>query len=128
MIIDTDIQTPELPYTDADIEMLAKMVWGEARGCSPEEWRLVVWTVLQRVDADRWGNTIEEVVTARRQFVGYRTENPICPDIHAVVIAELSDWIQGAEPPTHEIYAPTVPYYYFDGDGRNNWFREVWRT
>jgi len=82
--------------------------------------------VFQRVDADRWGNTIEAVVTARRQFVGYRYENPVCPDIYALVVGELIAWESGAPPPTHPIYAPAVPYYFFDGDGRNNWFREVW--
>jgi hypothetical protein len=116
------------PYTDRDIELLANTVWGEARGCTPDEQRLVVWTVLQRVDhPERWGDDIEAVITAHRQFVGYRPGNPICPDISALVAGVLADWAQGAEPLTHTRYAPTAPYFYFDGDGRNNWFREVWR-
>jgi hypothetical protein len=115
---------PEPPFTDDDIEMLAKMVFGEARGCTPEEQSLVVWTVLQRVDAPDWQNTIREVVTARRQFVGYRESHPVDPDIYALCAAELAYWREGGEPPTHEIYAPSTPYYFFDGDGRNNWFRE----
>jgi hypothetical protein len=119
---------PEPPYACADVIMLARTVWGEARGCTPDEWRLVVWTVLQRVDRpDKYGDTIEAVVTAPRQFVGYRTSHPVCPDIRDVVITELMAWAQGAEPPTHPRYAPTAPYFYFDGDGRNNWFRKEWR-
>jgi len=116
----------EPPYTTHDIELLAKTVWGEARGCAKEEWRLVVWTVLQRVDADDWGDTIEAVVTAKCQFIGYRAENPLDPAMCALVMAELMDWARGAEPPTHELYAPTAPYYFFCGDGTNNWFRAVW--
>ena len=116
----------EPPYTDRDIELLVKTVWGEARGCSQEEWRLVVWTVLQRVDADDWGDTVEDVVTAKYQFIGYRTGNPIDPVIYAVVIEELTEWAHGANPLTHELYAPTAPYYFFYGDGVNNWFRGVW--
>ena len=89
--------------------------------------RLVVWTILQRVDADNWANTIEGVVTQKRQFAGYKESNPIDADIYALCLTELTDWWHGAEPPTHEIYAPTAPYFFFDGDGRNNWFREEWR-
>lgn len=118
---------PEPPYSDNDVEMLAKTVWGEARGCTLEEWRLVVWCVLQRYDAEGWGDTIEAVITAKNQFVGYHAKNPIDPAIYGVCAAELADWAHGAEPPTHETYAPTVPYYYFDGIGGHNWFREVWR-
>ena len=107
--------------------MMARTVWGEARGCTPDEWRLVIWTALQRVDDSRWGDTIEDVLTARYQFIGYRAGNPIDPDIYAVCVEEMLKWWSGEDPPTHEAYAPSAPYFFFDGDGRNNWFREVWR-
>lgn len=122
-------ETSETPLTNSDVTMLAKMVWGEARGCAPEEQRLVVWTVLQRVDAGgvfAQYDTIEAAVTAPGQFVGYNENHPVDPDIYNLCLEVLSDWQSGAEPPTHEIYAPTAPYYFFDGDGRHNWFREEW--
>lgn len=122
-------ETSETPLTNSDVTMLARMVWGEARGCTPEEQRLVVWTVLQRVDAGgvfAQYDTIEAVVTAPGQFVGYDENHPVDPDIYNLCLEVLSDWQSGAEPPTHEIYAPTAPYYFFDGDGRHNWFREEW--
>jgi hypothetical protein len=81
---------------------------------------------LDRVDADEWGDTIEAVVTAKWQFIGYEAEHPVTASIQAVVIAELEAWAQGAEPPTHELYAPNAPYYFFYGAGINNWFRDVW--
>ena len=115
------------PYTDRDVEILAKTVWGEARDCAPEEWRLVVWTVLQRVGAAGWGDTIEAVATAKYQFAGYRASNPVDPGIRETVAAELANWASGAAPPTHPVYAPTTPYFYFDGDGKNNYFREAWQ-
>lgn len=121
---------PEPPFTYCDINLLAKMVWGEARGCAPEEQRLVVWTVLQRVDAGgefRSYDTIEAVVTEAGQFVGYDESHPIDPDIYSLCLEVLMDWWRGEEPPTHEIYAPSAPYYFFDGDGTHNWFREVWK-
>lgn len=122
-------ETTETPLTNSDVTLLAKTVWGEARGCTPEEQRLVVWTVLQRVDADgafAQYDTIEAVITAPGQFVGYNENHPVDPDIYDLCLEALADWQSGAEPPTHEIYAPTVPYYFFDGDGRHNWFREEW--
>lgn len=122
-------ETSETPLTNSDVTMLAKMVWGEARGCAPEEQRLVVWTVLQRVDAGgvfAQYDTIEAAVTAPGQFVGYDENHPVDSDIYNLCLDVLSEWQSGAEPPTHEIYAPTTPYYFFDGDGRHNWFREEW--
>lgn len=122
-------ETDEETLTSSDVTLLAKMVWGEARGCTPEEQRLVVWTVLQRVDADgafAQYDTIEAVITAPGQFVGYDENHPVDSDIYNLCLEVLSEWQDGAEPPTHEIYAPTAPYYFFDGDGRHNWFREEW--
>ena len=122
-------ETSETLLTNSDVALLAKTVWGEARGCAPEEQRLVVWTVLQRVDAGgvfAQYDTIEAAVTAPGQFVGYNEDHPIDPNIYNLCLEALSDWQSGAEPPTHEVYAPTAPYYFFDGDGRHNWFREEW--
>ncbi len=130
--IESDVpsaETSETPLTNSDIVLLAKMVWGEARGCAPEEQRLVVWTVLQRVDAGgvfAQYDTIEAAVTAPGQFVGYNEQHPVDADIYNLCLEALSDWQSGAEPPTHETYAPTAPYYFFDGDGCHNWFREEW--
>jgi hypothetical protein len=123
----TPTSEPAPDYSEAEAEMLAKMVWGEARGCTADEQRLVVWTVFQRVDGDDWGDTIEAVVTARAQFHGYDTNNPILLDIYDLCAEELIAWHDGAEPPTHELYAPTAPYYYFEGDGLHNYFRKDWR-
>lgn len=120
------IDPPEPPYTGDDIKMLAKMVWGEARGCPVEEQRLVIWAVIQRVDSDGWADTISEVITQKNQFKAYHADNPVDPEIYTLCVNELTDWWNGAHPPTHELYAPTAPYYYFDGDGTNNWFRKEW--
>lgn len=120
-------EPPEPPYSENEVTMLAQTVYGEAGICSVEEQRLVIWTVLQRVDdTDDWGDTITEVITARSQFYGYHPGNPVKPDIYALCVEELAAWMEGAEPPTHEVYAPTAPYFYFEGDGRHNWYREVW--
>jgi len=107
--------------------MLARVVWGEARGCLPDEQRLVIWTVFQRVDAGGWyGSTIKEVVTKCGQFNGYSRRNPVDPDIYDLCAGEYQKWIDGDPPPTLAPYAREAPYYFFNGDGLHNWFREEW--
>ncbi len=116
-------------YTDAEADMLARLVLREAGGCSEEEQRLVVWTVFQRVDSTSYDfrnmNTITDVVTAPYQFA-YDETAPIKDDIRRMCEAELEKWATGGAPPTVEPYAPTLPYLFFEGDGYHNWFRAEW--
>ena len=117
-------------FSEDELEMLAKTVWGEAGVCSPEEQVLVVWTILQRLEDERFPDTLEEVITQSGQFCSYDSENPVYDEILTLCKSELTQWEDGAEPPTLEPYAPTAPYYFFDGDktGLHNWFREEWET
>ncbi len=57
------IATPQEPvklYSEADVEMLARLIWVEARGVkSKTEQAAVVWCVLNRLDnPDRLENSI----------------------------------------------------------------------
>jgi hypothetical protein len=105
---------------------MAKTVYGEARGCSPEEQALVVWCVLQRVDDGGFGESIKEVITAPGQFQGYDADNLMWEDIYNLCAEEMTKWAQGEEPPTHEAYAPETPYLYFNGKNGHNWFRRFY--
>lgn len=53
-----------------EITALALVVVGEASNCDLRTQIAVMWTVLNRVDAG-FGDTIEEVCSAKSQFVGY---------------------------------------------------------
>lgn len=55
--------------TDAEIELLALVTMAEAEGEPTEGKRLVIDTVLNRVDSPRWPNTIREVIYQPNQFV-----------------------------------------------------------
>lgn len=57
---------------------LAKMVWGEARGCSTTEQAATIWCVLNRYDSgDRfWADTVEGITTQPCQFYGYDPQQP----------------------------------------------------
>lgn len=135
-VYDDEVTAPEFdgctvpPYTERELEMITKTVWGEARGCATDEQRLVVWTIFQQVDADgdfAKYSTVAGIITKPYNFGGYCESNPLDPDIYAMVCEEAAKWANGEEPPTLEPYAPTLPYLFFDGDGEHNWFRAEWR-
>ena len=119
--------------TNVEIEMLAKTVWGEARGCNKLQQSAVVWCILNRVDAGR--GTIAEVITAPGQFHGYSSNFPVTDDIRELVEDVVARWkmekVCGGE------VGRTLPsnYLYFrsDSTGIGNVFRttysgnyEVW--
>ena len=61
--------------SDKDVEILAKLIWGEARGISSTtEKAAVAWCALNRVDSTAYPDTVEEVVTQRYQFAGYNAD------------------------------------------------------
>ena len=62
----SDIQ--ELPLTKEEIELIALVTMAEAEGECEEGKRLVIDTILNRVDLDPWPDTVNEVVYQQNQF------------------------------------------------------------
>lgn len=118
------------PWED-DIEALARMVWGEARGCSTTEQAAAVWCVLNRFDSGDpfYANcmTLYDIVTQPGQFYGYDPENPLDDDIVALVEDVLTRWM--AEKICVGDVGRVLPaeYLYFTGDGRVNTFRDQYQ-
>jgi hypothetical protein len=122
---------PAAPYSGHEIDMLAKMVWGEAQGCAAEEQALCVWTAINRLEDGRFGDTFADVLTAPGQFKGYRRKNPVTADMREVVKKCLEDWSRSESAPLLAPYAKKRPYLFFDGrhgsDGKaHNYFRKDW--
>ena len=113
-------------YTEEEVRLVAQTLYGEARGCSRAEQRLVVWCICNRVDEGSWGNSIEDVVKYPHQFVGYVATNPVWPELEAVAREVLEEWNGGNEADILESYAKTSKYLYFRGDDKHNWYREEW--
>ena len=117
---------------EADMEVLARMVWGEARGCPTTEQAAVVWCALNRFDsgdpfyADCM--TIYDIVTQPSQFNGYDPENPLDPDILALVEDVMVRWM--AEKVCVGDVGRVLPaeYLFFTGDGQKNIFTTEWRS
>jgi hypothetical protein len=112
--------------TNTEINMLAKTVWGEARGTNKMEQSAVVWCILNRVDAG-WGS-ISEVITAPNQFHGYSPNFPVTDEIRALVEDVVARW--KFEKACGGNVGRTLPsnYLYFraDSTGLSNVFRTEW--
>lgn len=124
--LETEETEKKTLYTEEDIVYICKTVAGEALICSREEQALVVWTILNRVDAQgvfRHQNTIEDVVLHKGAFDGYHPDNEYPEEIRTLVVEELDKWCEGEEAPTLKPYTTDNTYLYFEGDGRHNWFR-----
>ncbi len=110
-----------------EVELIGRTIWGEAKGVkSKAERAAVAWCILNRVD--KWDKTIEEVVTAPMQFLGYTPEGE-CPQEHLDLAADvLTRW--NAEKEGAENVGRTLPadYLYFYGDGERNHFSIEWRS
>ena len=71
-IIETTVEEinepEEYPISQADIELIALVTMGEAEGEGEYEKRLVIDTILNRMDSEYWPDTVSEVVWQPGQF------------------------------------------------------------
>ena len=118
------VEVPPRQWTYDDVTVISRMVWGEARGVSRNEQKLVVWTVINRLENGRYGSSLIGVVRARGQFHGYSSRFPVTEAIREMVIEVLEAWDRGEPAKVYPPFARTPYYLYFHGDGRHNWFRE----
>ena len=117
--------TPQ-PWTDEEVIVLAKMLWGEARGVSSDaEKAACVWCALNRVDQG-YGDIIT-VVTTPKQFAGYKVENPIDDDLITLCIDVLTRWYAEREGQVEVGRVLPADYLWFSGDGERNHFRNAYR-
>lgn len=69
--LDTVVENEEEPeqlYSDEEIELIALVTMAEAEGESEEGKRLVIDTILNRVDSEQFPDTIHEVIYQPNQF------------------------------------------------------------
>lgn len=62
------VEEPEYPLTQEEIDLIALITMAEAEGESEEGKRLVIDTILNRVDHDRFPDTVEGVIYQKSQF------------------------------------------------------------
>ena len=116
---------PEMYFTEDDVIAVAKMLWGEARGCALDNQQKAVWCVLNRVDDPRFPDTIQGVLSQPLQFHGYSPDFPVWDELYAVALDVLSRWSLEKQGATVE--RELLPeYVFFTGDGIQNNFRAVY--
>lgn len=107
-----------------DITLLAKLMWGEARGINSEmEKAAVAWCALNRVASDHFAaKTVEEAVTEDAQFSGYHADNPVLGNLYSLAEDVYNRWSR--EQRGHKNVGRVLPedYCYFWGDGKRNYF------
>lgn len=112
----------------AEINALAKMLWGEARGVkSTTEKAACVWVVLNRVDDDRWPDDVVDVLSQPLQFGGYRVYFPVEEWAYDLAADVYDRWKDGRE--TGQDPGRVIPsdYFYWRGEKgcKHNWFRKT---
>ena len=117
--------TYEMYYTQDDVIAIAKMLYGESRGCSVSNQQKAVWCVLNRVDADGFPDTIIGVLSQSGQFHGYSPNHPVWDELTAVAEDVLTRWSLEKQGVAVNRELPKS-YLYFTGTGRENIFREAY--
>ena len=110
-------------YTDADVVAVAKMLYGESRGCSIDNQQKAVWCVLNRVDDERYPDSIIEVLSQSGQFHGYNPNHPVWDELTAVAEDVLTRWSLEKQGVAVNRELPKS-FLYFTGTGKENIFRE----
>ena len=107
------------PWTEEEIEAIARTLSGECYEDKPEDKRLVAEVILNRVSDGRFGDDVITVVTAPKQFDGYwQTSRNISHNDREIATQTLSDWYDGDCRRLSE-------YLFFEaGANRENVFRE----
>ena len=115
----------EMYFTEDDVVSMAKMLWGEARGCALDNQQKAVWCVLNRVDDSRFPDTILGVLSQPSQFHGYSPDFPVWDELKEVARDVLTRWSLEKQGVTVERELPPE-YVFFTGDGIQNNFRAVY--
>ena len=115
----------EMYFTEEDAAEVAKMLWGEARGCTRDNQIKCAWVVCNRVDDERFPDTIRGVLSQPSQFHGYDPSYPVTDELYSIAFGVLTRWSYEKQgiPVRREL--PNT-YLWFTGDGEQNHFREEW--
>ena len=112
-------------FTEDDVAAVAKMLWGEARGCTRDNQIKCAWVVVNHVDDERFPDTIQGVLEQPSQFHGYDPTFPVTDELYSIAFDVLTRWSyekQGV-PVRREL---SKSYLWFTGNGVENIFREVY--
>ncbi len=116
-------ECPPVAPDAAEVDMLARMLWGEARGVASDmEKAACVWVVFNRIDDPRFPDTVAAVLEQPYQFTGYDPEYPATAELQAIAADVWTRYHR--ERSGDESAGRVLPreYLYFSGDGERNIF------
>ena len=115
----------EMYFTEDDVAEVAKMLWGEARGCTRDNQIKCAWIVCNRVDDERFPDTIQGVLEQPTQFHGYDPACPVTDELYSIAFDVLTRWSYEKQgiPVRREL---SESFLWFTGNGQENIFREVY--
>ena len=109
-----------------EIEMIAKVLYREARGISDKaQVAAVGWCILNRVDSPNYSNSIIEVITKPAQFAWYEDTYV---ESKLLWLAEdiVYRWLLEKEGVKDSGRTLPQEYFFFEGDGQYNYFRQYY--
>ena len=115
----------EMYFTEDDVAAMAKMLWGEARGCTRDNQIKCAWVVVNRVDDERFPDTIQGVLSQPHQFHGYDPTYPVTDELYNIAFDVLTRWSYEKQGIHVRRELPNT-YLWFTGNGAENIFREAW--
>ena len=115
----------EMYFTEDDVVAMAKMLWGEARGCTRDNQIKCAWIVCNRVDDERFPNTIQGVLEQPSQFHGYDPSYPVTDELCSVAFDVLTRWSYEKQGVSVRRELPKS-FLWFTGNGQENIFRAVY--
>ena len=115
----------EMYFTEDDVAEVAKMLWGEARGCTRDNQIKCAWIVCNRVDDERFPNSIQGVLSQPSQFHGYDPTYPVTDELYNIAFDVLTRWSYEKQgiPVRRELPSS---FLWFTGNGQENIFRETY--
>lgn len=107
------------PWTEEDVRAMALTLAGECYDDKPKDKRLVCEVILNRVSHKDFPNTIQAVVSAPNQFIGYEKQSrDVSKNDIDIATQTLQDWYDGR-------FQKLSEYLYFSaGPNRENIFRK----
>ena len=104
--------------------MIAKVMWGEARACSLSQRASIGWCILNRVDDNRFPNSVYSVIVQPNQFY-YSSSFPCTDENYQLACDVLTRWQMEKDGIAVERELPQG-YYWYNGNGKVNIFRTAY--
>lgn len=120
--VETVAAQAEIVLDEAEVDLLARTIYAEARGLSATEQAAVAWCVLNRVDAGY--GTLTEVLTAPHQFATWHGE--IAQEQRDIAADVMTRWEREKLGEDEVGRVLPLEYLWFTGDGVRNYFRDAY--